>query len=279
MSEQAKMAIALARSMVQASRVPNHYANALIAVSNQLLSLNPDSPEKTLWENLLERLLKSDYYPDSEIKRFIPLCERLNSPGARSRSITPESFILGQGTQMPINWRGLPLLKSVWDMALTQELIFELHPSTIIELGSGSGASALWYSDICSIFGINAQIISFDIHQPAIECGATFVRAVFPQDIDLIIPYIVNATGPCLVVEDMHVGLNTVIPTIAQVLRSGDYLLIEDSGPKQDVIAKIAKLDGPKFDVDTAYTDRFGRNGTSAMNSFLRCSSAREIDL
>jgi hypothetical protein len=57
------------------------------------------------------------------------------------------------------------------------------------------------------------------------------------------------------------------------ILENGDYLIIEDSMPKQDRIAEA--IAGRPYLVDSNYTDFFGINCTSAINSiFVKRASA-----
>lgn len=78
-----------------------------------------------------------------------------------------------------------------------------------------------------------------------------------------------NPQASITVVEDMHVGIEVVLPALVSKLRPGDYLIVEDSAHKQKTLEKFAE-GSIGLEVDQHYTDRFGVNGTSAMNSILR---------
>ena len=47
-----------------------------------------------------------------------------------------------QGAPALMRWRGMPLMKNVFDFAMYPALIAELRPRTIFEIGSGLGGSA-----------------------------------------------------------------------------------------------------------------------------------------
>ena len=72
---------------------------------------------------------------------------------------------------------------------------------------------------------------------------------------------------PCLLVEDFHGELSGFFEHIDSILKAGDYLVIEDSNPKQSAIAQTVA--GLPYAVDTKYTDFFGINCTSAINSIF----------
>ncbi len=52
-----------------------------------------------------------------------------------------------QGAPALMRWRGVPLMKNVFDFAMYPALIAELRPRTVFEVGSGLGASAAWFAD------------------------------------------------------------------------------------------------------------------------------------
>jgi hypothetical protein len=76
--------------------------------------------------------------------------------------------------------------------------------------------------------------------------------------------------GPRLVLEDAHVGVAEVLEFADQRLEPGDYLVIEDSVGKANVIAEFFASRPGCYAVDTHYTDFFGRNATSCVDSILK---------
>lgn len=55
--------------------------------------------------------------------------------------------LMSQGILQSLQYRGCPVLKSVFDIGIEQSVISEIRPKNIIELSAGSGASASWYRD------------------------------------------------------------------------------------------------------------------------------------
>jgi cephalosporin hydroxylase len=148
-------------------------------------------------------------------------------------------------------------------------LLQELRPGTIIELGSGVGGSALFFADLCTAMELTTRIISIDqqaseLSDPRIE----FVRADCAQWLAGAASAPMNLPKPRLVIEDFHGELSGFFGHIDALLEAGDYLVVEDSLHKQKEIERCI-ADKPYL-IDTKYTDFFGMNCTSAMNSILR---------
>ena len=51
-------------------------------------------------------------------------------------------------------WKGLDLVKDPMTLTIYMQLIQNIKPKTIIELGTGHGGSTLFFRDMCSAFFI-----------------------------------------------------------------------------------------------------------------------------
>jgi cephalosporin hydroxylase len=71
-----------------------------------------------------------------------------------------------------------------------------------------------------------------------------------------------------VIIEDYHAADAETLIEAERILRPGDYLVIEDSLVKQDLIRQVLSRDS--FQIDTQLTDFFGINCTSAVNGILR---------
>ena len=80
------------------------------------------------------------------------------------------------------NWRGLALRKYPVDIVIVQQLLWELKPATVFEMGTHEGGSALWMSDMLRMFGCKSHVFTCDIDQETIkplakqDDGITFVH-------------------------------------------------------------------------------------------------------
>jgi cephalosporin hydroxylase len=171
------------------------------------------------------------------------------------------------------HWKGLPLQKTVFECAIYPMLLWDLRPRTIIEIGSGTGASAIWMADHMSVFGLHAHVYSLDLQKSPLthECVTFFegdcnkIAETFSDEFLTSLPH------PWLVIEDAHENVLGVIRHIGKHLLLEDYLIVEDSEPhKEDAIGKFIVENPGMYSVDTWYTDFFGYNAVCAVDSILK---------
>ncbi len=206
--------------------------------------------------------------------RFADFFARVVTTPSGPRSIrdpTALDFATSQGLAECLQWKGLPLFKTVYDFSSYPMLLWHLRPATIFELGSGSGASAVWMRDLCEIFQIPCEVYSLDIKPPEVRrAGVHFMAGDCKRIQEILLPDMMqSAPHPWLVVEDAHVNTAGVFEHFHQYLRSGDYLVVEDSVNKLQTIAGFLTGREAQYRVDTRYTDLFGRNATCAGDSIF----------
>jgi cephalosporin hydroxylase len=120
-------------------------------------------------------------------------------------------------------------------------------------------------------FGLDSQVYSTDIRPVSKSyAGVHFFvgdtrspATLFGTDL------LRSAPRPYLVIEDAHVNAHEVLLHIDEFLVKGDYLFIEDSLSKSGSLKRFLSARPQRYLVDTYYTDFFGRNATSAINSIL----------
>jgi cephalosporin hydroxylase len=184
-----------------------------------------------------------------------------------------------QGAPALMRWRGTPLMKNVFDFAMYPALIADVRPQTVFEVGSGPGASAVWFADTMAMCGLDGRIHSVDrIKVESEHPHVTFYQGDCSQperlfDADLLR----TAPHPWLVVEDAHHNVAGVLEQFHKFLLPGDYLVVEDSDVKRDVLRAFVGAHPGDYLVDTRFTDYFGRNATCAADSiFVRAKSAED---
>lgn len=179
---------------------------------------------------------------------------------------------MSQGATECLSWRGQPLFKTAYDFSLYPMLLWELQPKAIVEIGSGTGASARWMADLLRCFGLDCEILSLDIAKPELEVpGVTFlqgdcnaIEAALPDDRLAALPH------PWLAIEDAHENVVGVVRHLDRFMEAGDYLIVEDSEMKGEELATLFADPYFAFRVDSRYTDFFGRNATCAPDSILK---------
>lgn len=185
-------------------------------------------------------------------------------------------------------YKGIAMLKNPFDIALYMRLLWELKPRTLIEIGSYSGGSAVWFGDLMDNYGIDGRIYSVDIRkiEGAAHPRATFFQtdggdlgATFSEDLLKALP------RPWLVVEDADHFYETtkkVLDFFHPHLAVGDYFAVEDGiiadmgenpqyhgGPLR-AIHEFLTAHQDLYVMDVSYCDFFGHNFTWNTNGFLK---------
>lgn len=181
---------------------------------------------------------------------------------------------------LALTYKGLITIKTPFDLALYTRLIWELQPSTILELGSYQGGSGLWFADHMSMLSENpGEVHSFDLHTKCIHESAKHPLLTFHQvDLADIATFdeelLTKLPHPWLVIDDAHVQIFSIFSYLNRFLVSGDYYVIEDDPMRADkeIIDGLQLVEQSGFLVDTYYTDGFGDNLTCAPNAWLRKS-------
>lgn len=169
-----------------------------------------------------------------------------------------------------MHWKGQPVFKTVYEFSLYPMMLWELRPATIIELGSGTGSSAIWLSDVLRQFDNPAHLFSLDITPPNTTYeGVTFIEADITR-IEEFYSTFRSYPKPWLVLEDAHVNIPGVLNCMHTLMKADDYLIIEDSTAKQRDIDIFMQTYGNYYKVDTRYLDFFGLNASSALNSVFK---------
>ena len=181
-----------------------------------------------------------------------------------SSHVHVDNLLMSQGVKDCMTWRGIALGKNVYDFALIPMMIWEIQPASIIEIGSGEGASAIWMADLCKSYNLSTKVYSIDIEPPSIKyLDVTFLkgdsREISNFDTKML-PH------PWLILEDAHIEVNRVMEYFEKHMHVGDYMIIEDTRGKKGNALKVPNT----LHVDAYYCDYFGRNATSAMNTILR---------
>jgi cephalosporin hydroxylase len=277
-----KLEVHVKRKIVESQGgVPTFFDNALLTGLRELreLSNGPtdfrtenEPPRNKLAPERARVLLRHWWFATrSRLVDFATRSAESESWESLPWEATPHQLWASQGVDECLTWRGLPLFKSVYDLAMYPMLMWEQRPLTVIELGSGTGASALWLADLMRLQGTDSRVFSVDIRKPDVQDGSISFLEGDCREIEEVLPYSTLAYlgHPWLVIEDVHVNTLGILRHFAGVLRKDDYLVIEDSRSKQSELACFAKEYGADFKVDTRYTDFFGRNTTCSADSIF----------
>ena len=179
---------------------------------------------------------------------------------------------MSQGVDQCMHWKGMPIFKTVFDFSLYSMLIWDVKPKTVIEIGSGTGASAIWMADLVKIYGLETKIYSLDVEKPNLENeGVSFIQGDCNTiDQNFSADMLAGLPHPWIVIEDAHVNVLQVVGHFSANMLAGDYMIVEDTrGAKATDVLTWSNLNKNEFKIDTKYTDYFGRNATCSPDSIF----------
>lgn len=234
------------------------------------------------------------YLAEKQRHRFVDFSKR------ERRSDLPLSAIAAiSGGKYMTHWQGIEVFKDPLDVVIYQQLIAELSPKTIFELGTYTGGTTLWMADLLKSLDIDGHIYTVDIDGTLpdnkvkkhpkitfIQGDLNRINSVFSDE---ILP---RSPHPWLVIEDAHINVVGALEFFHNWMQSGDYFIVEDTNPDSPAISgmglfedmeyvpfgpgKLEELEqfmqvrGNDYRVDSYYTDMFGFNATWNWNGFLR---------
>jgi len=188
------------------------------------------------------------------------------------------------------SYRGIPFLKSPFDVCLYMQLISRLKPLTVIEIGTKFGGSALWFADMLTTHGLAGRVVTVDI-KPQIKFSddRIVIREGDARSLDKVFAdgFVDSLPHPWLVVEDSAHLFDTTLAVLRffdQKLAAGDYIVIEDgvlsyfsharyrrykNGPNL-AVRQFLSANAEKYAIDTELCDHFGYNVTYNPNAWLR---------
>jgi cephalosporin hydroxylase len=187
------------------------------------------------------------------------------------------------------SYRGIRMLKNPFEMALYPLLLWEVKPRTIIEIGSNTGASAIWFADLMAAYGIDGKVISIDITVPEANVqrkNVSFLKGDALKLGEVLTPDVLSSIArPLLVIEDSAHYPETsraVLEFFDPVLQPGEYIVIEDGnvtdlaiahkyrGGPGVAIAEFLARASDRYEIDARLCDFFGANFTGNTNGYLK---------
>jgi cephalosporin hydroxylase len=195
-----------------------------------------------------------------------------------------------QRGSLNMSYRGVPMLKDPFDLALYTLLIGRLRPRTLIEIGTMFGGSALWFADMLSAHGIKQpRVITVDIHARSvvIDERIDFVRGDAKALGEVLDDAMAGLARPLLAIDD---GSHTFDDCLAALeyfhrhLEPGEYVVVEDGslsqfsdpvyeifedGPNRAVVAFLT-AHGDDYEIAADLCNHFGYNVTYNPNGWLR---------
>ena len=238
--------------------------NKYLSLIESKLKHQKDIP--TYFDNfLIENIYKGQPYFSRAILTF------KNFLKSKKNRTSQMSVLLSQGPHSIFQWKNYTVCKSVLDLSIYSMLITKLKPDVIVEIGSGTGGSAVWLADMMNVLGLKPNVYSYDINKPSLKYpGVNFFKFDLHTLDNKKFPKHKDWKGVKLIIEDAHVNIPVVLDTIDKDLKKGDYFIIEDSSNKQKDVKNFILKSKNKYVLDRYFLDFFGFNGTSAINSIFK---------
>lgn len=199
------------------------------------------------------------------------------------------------------HWRGIPFRKGAQEMAMYPQLMHELNPRTIIEVGTYAGGSAVWFADTAdSVLGGGVPVLTVDLDYRNLHPTAQMHHNVrsyicdvtnYESCVDFRAALRERALErPWLVSEDAHFGLEGQLEWWHTQLAVGDYLIVEDTSVDQNawvahihadkeyvpvdlklgIVRRFLEAHPKQYAIDTYYNDMYGYNSMKEWNSILK---------
>ena len=139
------------------------------------------------------------------------------------------------------SWMGRPIIQLPEDMIRTQEVIYSVRPSVIVETGVAHGGSLIYYASLCKAMG-HGRVIGIDIeirphNRQAIEAHEMFDRITLYEgsstapDVVQAVKDDVGDNGPVLVILDSNHSKQHVADELAayhDLVTPGSYIVATD---------------------------------------------------
>lgn len=193
-----------------------------------------------------------------------------------------------QAGTLQYTYRGIRCIKSPIDMAIYMKAIWELKPTMILEVGSHSGGSAVFFSDMIRSYGFNTHIYSVDLNPPVgiQDENITFIQGNVEELEAVFDNYnLRNIPHPWFINEDSahtYEGCLAALNAFSREMVGGDLLAMEDgildelglskkyNGGPNRAIETFMRDKPTEFEIATDLCDMFGKNLTYNPNGYLR---------
>lgn len=130
-----------------------------------------------------------------------------------------------------VYWRGSSIIKNPFDLMIYQEIIHDTKPDLIIETGTRTGGSAIFFADMQELNGIKPRVVTFDVEylQRPYRAGVHYITG---SSIDPALWGMFLGASSVLVSLDSDHSKDHVYQELslyAPYLKKGNYMVVEDT--------------------------------------------------
>jgi cephalosporin hydroxylase len=144
--------------------------------------------------------------------------------------------ILQEGIMNQTTYFGISALKSPTDAWIYQEIVFEVQPDVIVEIGNAHGGGALFLAHLCDLMG-HGRIIGLDLSHQTIPDRVrnhpriTLIEGDACRSFEQVERLIAKDETTLVIEDSAHTYDNTlnVLRRYAKLIKPGGYFIVEDS--------------------------------------------------
>lgn len=198
---------------------------------------------------------------------------------ATARDFTAQS--MREKYSYNFSWMGRPIIQYPQDMVAMQEIIWEVRPDLIVEMGVAHGGTLIYYASLFAMMNLDGKVLGVDIdirdhNRFEIEKHPMFDRiemiqgSSVDQDIaDQVHAFAKDYNNILLVLDSNHTHDHVLreMQLYSPLVRKGSYMVVYDTAVE--------------FAPDDLNNDRpwaVGDNPHTAVMEFLKSSDRFEID-
>ena len=177
----------------------------------------------------------------------------------------------GAGFKNVVQWRNMLAAKTPSDMMIYAEIIFNTKPTYIIECGTGTGGSSLFFSDMLKLFSPTGKLITIDKYdvsqRPELQTENIIIltgNSVEDAIIEKVKALIKDSTSILVNLDSDHYKDHVLkeLELYAPLVTLSNYLIVEDTN-----------LNNP------ATNNEFGEGPSVAVKQFLSTHPEFMIDI
>jgi len=151
----------------------------------------------------------------------------------------------------PVRWMGVPTLKNALDCWIYQEILYEVRPDVVVELGSRTGGSTLFFCHMLDLLGADGIVVSVDTDRSVYQVEHRRIVLVTGDCADPAVQAQVAAACQgrrVLVVHDADHGREAVLRDLraySDLVSIGSYFIVEDGIIDQVDLPDVPRAPGP----------------------------------
>jgi cephalosporin hydroxylase len=134
------------------------------------------------------------------------------------------------GDEQPQTWMGVRALKNPLDAWVYQEILYEVRPDTVVELGNALGGGTLFLANLLDLIG-GGKVIAVDVSHDAFEPEHPRITTITGRTEDVADQVAELCEGTTVVIHDADHSEEAVYRDLhlyGPLVTPGSYLIVED---------------------------------------------------